>query len=464
MTSENTPSSHAASPSLPTDTYGETSFVFPGLRAPRPQAANGPFFPRAPQTLEEAGIRDIEVEALLLKSLFILGAATGQALTLQIKLPGSLVRTTLDKLRAELLITLKGATETGDFLYQLTEVGTQRASHYAMHTSYCGAAPVPMEAYVESVRLQSVSRAPIDLRSFHAALDDLSLPPDVLSRLAQAVNAGRGLFLYGPPGNGKTSVAERLTRSYPAPVWIPRAITVAGEIIRLFDSSVHEPMTIEEAGLEDGFDWETLDRRWVLIRRPTIVVGGELTVQQLDLSPSQTTGVFEAPIQMKANSGTLVIDDFGRQRATPEDILNRWIVTLEKRADFLTLPNGRQIKVPFDENLVLATNLEPKQVVDEAYLRRIPFKIELRDPDEKTFRALFQEVSEKAELEYDDAIVSHLITTYYEPNGLSFRYCHPRDFVFQVANLCELHKLPRKLTKETIDVAVSNYFCDYFGQ
>ncbi len=464
MTSENTPSSPHSSTSLPTDNYGETPFVFSGLGNDKPQTTDGPFIPLAPQTLAEAGIRDVDIEALLLKSLFILGAATGQALTKQIKLSSALVRSTLDKLRAELLITLKGATETGDFLYQLTEVGGQRASHYAMHTSYCGAAPVPMEDYVQSVGFQSVSRAPIELRKFHAALDDLTLPADTLSRLAQAVNAGRGLFLYGPPGNGKTSVAERVTDSYPAPLWIPRAITVAGEIIRLFDSSVHQQMTVEEAGLELDVDWETVDRRWVLIRRPTIVVGGELTVDQLDLSPSQTTGVFEAPIQMKANGGTLVIDDFGRQRSSPEEILNRWIVTLEKRADFLTLPNGRQIKVPFDEHLILATNLEPKDVVDEAYLRRIPFKIELRDPDEQTFRDLFRKVCGKFAVEYDEAIVSYLIKTYYKPNRISFRYCHPRDLVFQVANLCELHKLPRKLTRETIDVAVSNYFCEFFDK
>ncbi len=216
MTSEYTPSSQQASTSLPTDNYGETSFVFPDLGEDKPKTANGPFIPQAPQTLADAGIRDVDVEALLLKSLFILGAATGQALTLQIKLPGALIRTTLDKLRAELLITLKGATDTGDFLYQLTEVGTQRAGHYAMHTTYCGAAPVPIEDYVESVRIQSVCNAPIELKKFHAVLDDLTLPAEILSRLAQAVNAGRGLFLYGPPGNGKTSVSERVTSAYPA--------------------------------------------------------------------------------------------------------------------------------------------------------------------------------------------------------------------------------------------------------
>lgn len=440
------------------DTYGETSFVFHGVGATK--RPDGPFIPASPRNLREAGIREVEVEALILKSLFSLGAATGQSLTNQLKLPGSLIRDEVDKLRAELLITLKGSTSTGDFLYQLTEVGVQRAKQYALHTTYCGAAPVPLGQYVESVGFQSISRVPIDLRDFHATLDDMVLPPDILSRLAQAVNAGRGVFLYGAPGNGKTSVAERITGSYPIPLWIPRAITVSGDIIRVFDPSVHQEITLEEAGLDLDADWDSIDRRWALIRRPTIVVGGELVLDHLDLSPSQTTGVFEAPVQMKANGGTLVIDDFGRQRCSPTDILNRWIVTLEKRADFLTLPNGRQIKVPFDENLILATNLEPNEVIDEAYMRRIPYKIELRDPDEETFRALFKDTAEKVAIEHDEAVVTYMLGSFYKSNGIPLRYCHARDLIFQVANLCELHKLPRKLTKATIDVALSNYFCD----
>ena len=446
----------------PADTYGDTSFVFNGVQSPKKK--RGLFIPPVPNNLREAGVREVELEALLLKSLFTLGAATGQSLTNQLKLPGGLVRKEVDKLRAELLITLKGSTETGDFLYQLTEVGVQRAKHYALHTTYCGAAPVPMAQYVESVVQQTVTRDPIDLRDFHASLDDLTLPPDILSRLAQAVNAGRGLFLYGPPGNGKTSVAERITGSYPSPLWIPRAIAVAGEIIRLFDPSVHQEITLEEAGLDLDADWDHIDRRWVLIRRPTIVTGGELTLQNLDLSPSQTTGVFEAPLQMKANGGTLVIDDFGRQRCSPTEILNRWILTLEKRADFLTLPNGRQVKVPFDGNLVLATNLEPKDVVDEAYLRRIPYKIELRDPNEETFRSLFRETAEKVAIKYDEAIITYMLSSFYEPKRIPLRCCHARDLMFQVANLCELHKLPRCLTKANIDVALSNYFCDNFEE
>ncbi len=444
---------------LSVDTYGDTSFVF-GTKSQLSPKNREKFIPLLPSNLREAGVRDIELEALILKSLFVLGAATGQSLTNQLKLPGSLVRKEIDTLRAELLITLKGSTETGDFLYQLTEVGIQRAKNYSLHTTYCGAAPVPMAQYVEGVIRQTVTQDPIDLRDFHASLEDLILPPDLLGRLAQAVNAGRGLFLYGPPGNGKTSVAERITGSYTAPLWIPRAVAVAGETIRLFDPSVHEEITLHEAGLDLDADWASIDRRWTLIRRPTIVTGGEMIIDHLDLSPSQTTGVFEAPLQMKANGGTLVIDDFGRQRCSPTEILNRWIVTLEKRADFLTLPNGRQVKVPFDGNLVLATNLQPKDVVDEAYLRRIPYKIELRDPSEATFRQLFRDMADKVGIEHDEAVVTYMLSSFYEPKGIPLRCCHARDLLFQVANLCELHKLPRKLTKANIDIALSNYFCD----
>ncbi|MCA9266348.1 MAG: AAA family ATPase [Planctomycetales bacterium] len=414
------------------------------------------FSPRRPTTLAETGLRDVDVEALMLKSLFTLSAATGATLAHQSRLAGSLVRDTLDRLRVELLITLKGATETGDFVYQLTETGVQRAKQYMLHTTYCGAAPVTMSDYERGIELQSVSRQPLKLSNFREALSDLTLPPDTFSRLAQAVNAGRGLFLYGPPGNGKTSVAERLTRAYPAPLWVPRAITIGGEIIRLYDSSVHVELDPHEY-IED-YDPEKVDGRWVLIRRPTIVVGGELMMDHLDLMPSQATGVFEAPIQMKANGGTLVIDDFGRQRCAPEDILNRWIVTLEKRADFLTLPNGRQVRVPFDENLVLATNIKPEELIDEAYLRRIPFKVELRDPDEAVFRALFREVAETMQIEFDAEVLTYVVENFYHANGLPFRYCHPRDLLFQVGNLCELHELPRALTRRNVDVAISNYF------
>lgn len=423
-------------------------------------AAPGKYFPPRPTTIREAGLREVDVESLLVKALFSLGAASGKALANQIRLHGQIVRQTLDDLRAELLVTLKASTESGDFLYELTEKGVQKARQYCQHTSYCGAAPVPLTQYIPAVAAQSVTRRPLNLQQFRDALSDLSLPTEVLSRLAQAVNAGRGLFLYGPPGNGKTSVAERLTRSYDQPLWIPRAITVGGEIIRLFDSSMHDEITLAEAELD--FDYEELDydRRWVLIRRPTIIVGGELMMDHLDLMLSPVTNVFEAPVQMKANGGTLVIDDFGRQRCSPTDILNRWIVTLERREDFLTLGNGRQIQVPFDQNLVLATNLEPRAVVDEAYLRRIPYKIQLNDPTEEEFRKLFRDLAEKIDIEHDEGVLTYVIEKYYRKFGIEFRYCHARDLLLQIDNMCKLHDLPRKLTKRSADIAVSNYFCD----
>lgn len=430
--------------------------------APSSTAANPEitFFPRRPNNVREAGLREIDVESLLLKAVFSLGAASGQSLANQIKMSGGIVRKTLDDLRADLLITLKASTESGDFLYELTEKGIQKARQYGQHTSYCGAAPVPITQYIPAVAAQSVTRRPLELQKFRDALSDMSLPTESLSRLAQAVNAGRGLFLYGPPGNGKTSVAERLTRSYDQALWIPRAITVGGEIIRLYDHSVHEEISLEEAGLSFDIEEAEFDRRWVLIRRPTIVVGGELQMEHLDLMLNPVNNVFEAPVQMKANGGTLVIDDFGRQRCSPTDILNRWIVTLERREDFLTLSNGRQIQVPFDQNLVLATNLEPKDVVDEAYLRRIPYKIQLKDPSEEEFRKLFAEVAEHMSVKHDENVLSFVIDNFYQKQDRAFRYCHARDLLLQVANLCELHGLPREFTKRNAEIALSNYFCE----
>ncbi len=419
-------------------------------------ATESEFIPKAPQSLREAGISEAEVEALLLKSLFTRGAGTGRELGEQIKLNGPLVRETLDHLRAEMLITYKSTTELGDFVFQLTESGAQRAKFLSFKNTYCGAAPVPLEAYSESVTAQSIRKQPIRLDRFQEALSDLFIEKVVLVELAQAVNAGRGLFLFGAPGNGKTTVAERLTASYSDHIWIPRAITVVGDVIRLFDTSVHEEVDPAESGIH--LDRDEVDHRWVLIKRPTIVVGGELTLQHLDIGQKTGTTVLEAPVQLKSNGGTLVIDDFGRQRVSPTDILNRWIVPLDRARDYLTLPNGRQITVPFVQNLVLATNLEPKSLVDEAFFRRIPYKIEMKDPNEETFRKVFHAAALKQNLICSEKMVTYLLKRYYRPQVLPLRYCHPGDLLFHVGNICDLHQLPREVTERTIDVAVRSYF------
>ena len=277
-----------------------------------------------------------------------------------------------------------------------------------------------------------------------------------MNRLGPAINSGRGLFLYGPPGNGKTSIAERVTAAFGREIWVPRALGVDGEIIRVFD-----PMNHEEAPLNAGtglLDQRAVDNRWVRIVRPTIVVGGELTMSQLEVTRNEVTGISEAPLQVKSNCGTLVIDDFGRQRVHVSELLNRWIVPLEKRHDFLNLPNGRKVVVPFDELVVFATNLEPRDLVDEAFLRRIPYKIEVQDPTEEQFIDLFQSMGRKLGIEYRAEAVRYLIAEHFRKANRPMRFCHPRDLLLQIRNSCIYQHCPAVMTNEQFDLAVENYF------
>jgi predicted ATPase with chaperone activity len=278
----------------------------------------------------------------------------------------------------------------------------------------------------------------------------------MLLRLGPAINSGRGMFLFGAAGNGKTSIAERITKAFGQFIWIPRAIGIDGEILRMFDPGLHEETPLPSN--EGLLDHRKIDNRWVRIRRPTIVVGGELTMDHLEITLNTSTNVSEAPIQLKSNCGTLVIDDFGRQRMTTDQLLNRWIVPLEKRYDFLNLASGKKIQVPFDQLIVFSTNLEPKDLVDDAFLRRIPYKIEVTDPDESAFRALLKIMAPKLGVEYDESAVDYLLTTHYKAVNRPLRCCQPRDLLLQIRNFCRYTNTPAKMTSATMDFAVENYF------
>lgn len=421
-----------------------------------PVTVGGEFLPLEPQSFRDAKLSESEVEELVLKYLLSRGDVSGRDIAEHVRLPFVLLDELLRGMKNDQLVFHRGAAPMNDYQFALTDKGRERARRLVEHCTYFGAAPVALSDYIESVHAQSLTRQHPTVEDLHRAFEDLLINKRMLARLGPAINSGRGLFLYGGAGNGKTSIAERVTKAFGPYIWIPRAIGVDGEIIRMFDPSNHEEAPLEnEGGLLDS---RKIDKRWVRIKRPTIVVGGELTMDNLEVTLNTATGISESPVQMKSNCGTLVIDDFGRQKMSTDQLLNRWIVPLEKRYDFLNLPSGKKIQVPFDQLIIFSTNLEPKDLVDEAFLRRIPYKIDVVDPTEEEFRELFKLLCPKMGFEYRQEPIDHLIDKHFKRVDRQFRNCQPRDLLLQVQNYCFYHKVPMELTNEYFDLAVENYF------
>lgn len=412
------------------------------------------FVPLAPKSLADTGLRDIEVEALVLKFLHHRGSASGREISEQIALPFAPLSEFLRKLKSAQWVVYKSSAQLHDYEYELTAAGVERASRFSEQCTYFGAAPVSLADYCASVAAQSLSHQRPNAAHLRQALQDLVLSDETLLQVGQAVRSARALFLHGAPGNGKTSIAERVCRSYGQFLWIPRAIHIDGEIIRLFDPTVHQT----ESSLPAGVDPQRLDRRWVRIQRPTIVVGGELTMDSLELRPIISSGILEAPLHLKSNCGTLVVDDFGRQRMSVVELLNRWIVPLERRHDYLNTPRGKKVQVPFDQFIVFATNLAPRDLVDEAFWRRIPYKVNVVDPSEEQFRRLLKSEATHAGVKWCEQAINELIATHYRAADRPFRACHPRDLLQQVHNLCSFLEVEPVLTREYLDAAVQNYF------
>lgn len=410
------------------------------------------FVPKAPQTLEEAGLNLADVMNLVIKFLASRGVETGYKISMQVGLSFGLVEGILRQLKIERLASYKNAIAGGDYLYELTDLGRERSRLLNQQNTYFGTAPVPLDQYIASVKAQSLEGRKPTLTAIRNAFADLEVSDRMLSNIGQAIHSGRGMFLYGPPGNGKTCMAERVTRSFGDSIWIPRAITASGEIIRLFDPNRHI-----EKPIADELD-KVVDNRWVNIERPTIVAGGELQMDNLEITYIRKSGVGEAPLQLKANCGTLLIDDFGRQRMSTDELLNRWIVPLEQRHDYLHLESGRTIQVPFDQLIIFSSNLEPRDLVDDAFLRRIPYKIQVRDATVDEFRALFAKLAAKQSFKVTAEVIDYLTVEHYIQPNRPFRFCHPRDLIRQVENRCSLHNLPKEITKDAIDQAVENYF------
>ena len=435
---------------LNTEAGGEPSAARPQAQDPRPSE----FYPHAPKSLDEADLTEIQVESLLLKVLLHRGVVSGRKLSDHICLPFPLISEILRRMKTECLVAYKSSSSISDYEYELTGSGVERAHRFNEVSSYFGSAPVSLEAYEKACDRQSILAQRPGPDQVRQALSDLIIEPITLNQLGQAVRAARAMFLYGAPGNGKTSIAERISRSFGKSIWIPRTINFDGEIVRMLNPIMH----VEDPLPDVVTALKPLDQRWVRIRRPTVVAGGEMTLANLELTPVQVGGVLEAPLQLKSNGGVLVIDDFGRQRVGTTELLNRWIVPLERRHDFLDSPCGRKVKVPFDQLVIFATNLQPESLIDEAFLRRIPYKIEMHDPSTDDFRAMLRSTAPRFNLKLSEQMIEYLVQTHYIGCGRAMRACHPRDLMQQVSTMCEYNSFSSEVTREYLDIAVSNYF------
>lgn len=425
-----------------------------GAEPPRPASE---FIPREPDRLENTGLGPDEIERLILKYLLARGSVEGKHIAQSLCLPFGLLAPLFNELKTLQLVAYRNATSMGDYEYMLTDVGRERARRYSEDCTYFGAAPVSLKDYVRSVREQTITNFRASISDLKRAFGDLIINESMLRRLGPAINSGRGMFLFGAPGNGKTSIAERITACYGSAIYIPKAIGIDGDVIRVYDPAIHE--RVEESVPASGLvNHSKVDSRWIKVRRPTVVAGGELTMEELEVRQNQTTKICEAPMQLKSNCGTLVIDDFGRQRMPVVDLLNRWIVPLEKRYDFLSIPCGKRIQVPFDQMIIFSTNLEPRDLVDAAFLRRIPYKIPVPDPSVDEFHKLFALVGTKLGFAYEKRAVDYLIARHYTPVKRPLRACQPRDILLQVKYYCQYLGQPVQLSPEAIDFACENYF------
>lgn len=412
------------------------------------------FVPPMPKTLAESGLTDTLVDSLVLKSLLVDGGNSGRQIAESLGLSFGVMDERFRDLRNRSLITHKSAAMLNDYNFVLTQEGRDAALRAMAACAYTGAAPVPLNDYVASVDAQSISAEVPKQADLEKAFSDISVNPKIYSRLGPAINSGAGLFLYGEPGNGKTTLAERITLCFGHQIWIPRTVIADGQLIKLYDPAYHESAEEHSRSILKTEN----DRRWIRIRRPTVIAGGEMTMDSLEIRHDSNTNVAEAPLQMKSNCGSLLIDDFGRQRVDPVELLNRWIVPLEKRYDFLTLKTGKKIQVPFDQLIIFSTNLEPSQLVDEAFLRRIPYKINVPDPEEGEFYRLFQMSANAVGCVYRPEAVDYVVNKHYKPFNRGFRRCHPRDLLLQIYNYCKYMDLPVEMTPEYFDIAVENYF------
>jgi predicted ATPase with chaperone activity len=418
--------------------------------------------PLPPHTLAETGLVPESIDDLLLKTLQVRGARTGRELTENVALPFDVVDERLLLLQERRLVEVVGTTapNRGSYRFNLTDAGRVRASGALDACQYVGPAPVPLKEYETWVLRQGLGTLRLTRGMIENGFGELVIAPDMFDILGPAVNSARSIFLHGEPGNGKTSIAEAVAEMMGGAVYVPYAVEISGQIMIVYDPSHHQK--IEDSTdhgdarwLRPAFEY---DPRYALIRRPMVMTGGELTLDQLDLQFDHHTKMYQAPFQLKAAGGVLIIDDFGRQRVPAHELLNRWIVPLEKRFDFLTLHTGVKFRVPFESLLIFAPTMEPEDLVDEAFLRRIQYTLYVKGPERDASREIFVRVCHHYHVPFDSAAVDYVFREYYDRAGIQPRACHPRDIVEHVLHVAKYEAVPPVLSTEFLKRACDAYF------
>jgi hypothetical protein len=438
---------------------GDLPLAFP----PAEEEPKGQMVPPVPETIEETGLSSGLLEQLVSKILFLRGDTMGRDLARAIGLKFSLIQAIMDFFKRHHLVEVKRSLGMGDIsaVFALTENGRKHAASCMEKNQYAGVAPVPLWQYATAVRMQRLENGWLKPEMLSKAFEHMVMNPRTLSQIGPAVNAGCSFLIYGQPGNGKTYLAEALMKLDQPDIFVPHAIEFQGSIIQVFDPIFHERTEREEQETVLALDSEARhDGRWVRCKRPFIVTGGELMLDMLDLKYHHATKIYDAPLQLKANNGIYLVDDFGRQKVTPAEVLNRWIVPMEKRADFLNVGTGGKMEVPFECFLVFSTNLKPEQLGDEAFLRRIQYKMLVGNPREEEFRAIFDSVCVTRGLRCEPEVRDRFIHRRYATTTRPMRRCQPRDVVSHAINFIRYQDLPMVLTDEVLDEAFDSCFVD----